>query len=142
MHNQPWSCPTCNQDVATRYCPECGEQPLRPNDLTLRGLFHQVALACTSIDGPLIRSFRCLIIRPGALTAAYLNGQRKPYTLPLQLFLLANVLFFADALEDVRAFLAGADAVAALERKAQLLLAQANAYRELSSSLAHDNTNA
>lgn len=26
---------------------------------------------------------------------AYLNGQRKPYTLPLQLFLVANVLFFA-----------------------------------------------
>lgn len=33
---------------------------------------------------------------------------------------------------------AGADAVADLERKAQLLLAQASAYRELSSSLAHD----
>lgn len=33
---------------------------------------------------------------------------------------------------------AGADAVADLERKAQLLLAQADAYRELSSSLAHD----
>ena len=34
---------------------------------------------------------------------------------------------------------AGADAVKELERKAQLLLAQANAYRELSSSLAHDD---
>jgi len=34
---------------------------------------------------------------------------------------------------------AGADAVEALEQKAQRLLAQANAYRELSSSLAHDD---
>jgi hypothetical protein len=34
---------------------------------------------------------------------------------------------------------AGADAVEKLEQKAQLLLAQANAYRELSSSLAHDD---
>jgi NAD(P)-dependent dehydrogenase (short-subunit alcohol dehydrogenase family) len=34
---------------------------------------------------------------------------------------------------------AGADAVAALENKAQTLIKQANAYRELSSSLAHDN---
>ena len=33
---------------------------------------------------------------------------------------------------------AGADAVEGLEQKARLLLAQANAYRELSSSLAHD----
>jgi NAD(P)-dependent dehydrogenase (short-subunit alcohol dehydrogenase family) len=37
---------------------------------------------------------------------------------------------------------AGADAVKELERKAQLLLAQADAYRDLSSSLSHDDTNA
>jgi hypothetical protein len=36
-------------------------------------------------------------------------------------------------------FAAGADAVAALEQKAKDLLAQADAYRELSSSLAHDD---
>jgi NAD(P)-dependent dehydrogenase (short-subunit alcohol dehydrogenase family) len=39
-------------------------------------------------------------------------------------------------------WVAGADAVAALEQKAQTLLAQANAYRELSSSLAHDDLTA
>jgi NAD(P)-dependent dehydrogenase (short-subunit alcohol dehydrogenase family) len=37
-------------------------------------------------------------------------------------------------------FAAGADAVATLEQKAQTLLAQADAHRELSSSLAHDAT--
>src|SRR5438034_2756649 len=37
---------------------------------------------------------------------------------------------------------AGADAVEDLEQKAQRLLAQADAYRDLSSSLAHDYTNA
>src|SRR5437588_8998083 len=37
---------------------------------------------------------------------------------------------------------AGADAVEDLEQKAQRLLAQADAYRELSSSLAHDDMNA
>ena len=36
-------------------------------------------------------------------------------------------------------FPAGADAVATFEKKAEALLAQAAAYRELSSSLAHDN---
>jgi len=36
-------------------------------------------------------------------------------------------------------FAAGADAVAAVEQKAQTLLAQAGAYRELSSKLAHDD---
>ena len=35
------------------------------------------------------------VARPGALTVAYLQGQRRPYIRPLQLFLIANVLFFA-----------------------------------------------
>jgi hypothetical protein len=37
---------------------------------------------------------------------------------------------------------AGADAVQAVEQKAKDLLSQADAYRELSSSLAHDDTSA
>ena len=37
---------------------------------------------------------------------------------------------------------AGADAIVTFEQKAKDLLAQANAYRELSSSLAHDDVNA
>ena len=64
-------------------------------ELTLRGLFDQVFLAFTSIDGRVIRSFRALVSRPGLLTAAYLQGKRKPYIGPVSLFLIANVLFFA-----------------------------------------------
>ena len=92
---ESWNCPSCNCRVSARFCPECGESPLRRHDLTLRGFFGQIALACTNIDGPILRSIRCLVTRPGFLTVAYLNGQRKPYTPPLQLFLVANVLFFA-----------------------------------------------
>ena len=89
------TCPTCNEVLAASYCPECGERALHPHDLTLRGLLKQVVQTFTSVDGPLLRSFRCLVTRPGLLTVAYLRGKRKPYTLPLQLFLVANVLFFA-----------------------------------------------
>lgn len=42
--------------------------------------------------------------------------------------------------EPPQRWAAGADAVETLEQKAQRLLAQADAYRELSSSLAHDHT--
>jgi len=91
----PWNCPTCHSEVATPYCPGCGERALGTQELTLRGLFDQVFLALTSIDGRLIRTFRALVSRPGQLTAAYLRGQRQPYIGPVSLFLLANVLFFA-----------------------------------------------
>ena len=90
-----WICPTCNSTVSTRYCSNCGESPPNARDLTLRGLVDQIFHALSSIDGRLLRSIRCLLTRPGELTVAYVRGQRMPYVGPIQLFLIANVLFFA-----------------------------------------------
>jgi NAD(P)-dependent dehydrogenase (short-subunit alcohol dehydrogenase family) len=53
----------------------------------------------------------------------------------------ALVQLASEAQPPVR-WAAGADAVETFEKKAKELLAQANAYRELSSSLAHDDSNA
>jgi NAD(P)-dependent dehydrogenase (short-subunit alcohol dehydrogenase family) len=53
---------------------------------------------------------------------------------------LAKALIqLAGLAEPPQRWPAGADAVAALEQKARTLLAQANAHRDLSSSLAHDD---
>jgi NAD(P)-dependent dehydrogenase (short-subunit alcohol dehydrogenase family) len=54
---------------------------------------------------------------------------------------LANVLVqLASQDEPPRRFVAGADAIATVEQKAKDLLAQVDAYRELSSSLAYSDT--
>jgi hypothetical protein len=79
----------------TSFCSQCGEAFLEPRELTLRGLAHRFFQAVTSIDSRLIRTSWYLLRRPGTLTLAYMNGPRKPYIAPFQLFLLANVLFFA-----------------------------------------------
>jgi hypothetical protein len=53
---------------------------------------------------------------------------------------LATVLVqLASRDEPPRRWVAGADAIATVEQKAKDLLAQADAYRELSSNLAHDD---
>ncbi len=91
----PWTCPTCKVSVATPFCAQCGEEPLEPADLTLRGLAAKVLHALTSIDARAARSARVLLQRPGELTLAWSSGIRKPYVAPFQLFLIANVLFFA-----------------------------------------------
>jgi NAD(P)-dependent dehydrogenase (short-subunit alcohol dehydrogenase family) len=53
---------------------------------------------------------------------------------------LANALVqLASQVEPPLRFMAGADAVATVERKAKDLVTQADAYRELSSNLAYDN---
>jgi hypothetical protein len=64
-------------------------------DLTLRGLVDQFLQALSRIDSRLLRSLRGLVTRPGALTLAFTRGERKNYVGPIQLFFIANALFFA-----------------------------------------------
>jgi Protein of unknown function (DUF3667) len=90
-----WICPSCRRIVTTPFCASCGEEPLAPRDLTLRGLAEKVIHALTSIDARTARSGWKLIRHPGQLTLAWMSGIRKAYVAPFQLFLIANVLFFA-----------------------------------------------
>lgn len=90
-----WVCVTCGTSVSTTHCPDCGETVIRAPDLGLRKLITEAFHSVTDVDSRLIRSIRALVFRPGALTTAYLAGPRKPYIAPFQLFLLANLLFFA-----------------------------------------------
>lgn len=92
---QAWTCPSCRIGVGTPFCAQCGEKAPAVRDLTLRGMLAELMLAIGSLDGRLLRSFRLLLNRPGALTVAHINRQRTPYIGPFQLFLIANVLFFA-----------------------------------------------
>ncbi len=91
----PWTCPTCHVTVATPFCAQCGEEPVASADLTLRGLAARIIHAFTSIDARAARSARLLLRHPGQLTLAWTAGIRKPFVAPFQLFLIANVIFFA-----------------------------------------------
>jgi len=90
-----WTCPKCRLEVLTPFCASCGEEPVAPRDLTLRALGGKLLHALTSIDARAARSAWHLLRRPGALTVAWVSGLRKPYVAPFQLFLIANVIFFA-----------------------------------------------
>jgi len=90
-----WTCPACNVTVTTPFCATCGEERLPAHDLTLRGLAKKLLHGLTSIDARAARSSWKLLHRPGELTLAWVSGIRKPYVAPFQLFLIANLLFFA-----------------------------------------------
>jgi len=90
-----WTCPSCGRTRATAFCPTCGEEPLRPRDLTVRDMSGQFLRQFSSIDARLARSFHALLVRPGALSTAHVAGQRRSYLGPLQIFFLANAIFFA-----------------------------------------------
>jgi hypothetical protein len=102
---QPWTCPTCRTAVSTPFCPSCGERPVGARDLTLKSISAQLFKALGGVDGRLLRTLRALIGRPGSLTVAYQQGQRKPYVGPFQLFLLCNLIFFtAQSLSHTKIF--------------------------------------
>lgn len=88
-----WTCPSCGQGRRGRFCPQCGEERLRPRDLSLGDLLVRFAENVSSIDGKLFRSFRTILTAPGALTAAHVRGQRRQYIGPLALFFIANGVF-------------------------------------------------
>jgi len=90
-----WTCPTCAVMLSTPFCARCGEEPIAPRDLTMRGIGEKLIHAVTSIDARTARSAWKLLRHPGELTLAWTRGVRKPYVAPFQLFLVANVLFFA-----------------------------------------------
>jgi Protein of unknown function (DUF3667) len=94
-NNLSWTCPACRTEVQTPFCPQCGEKPLQPRDVSLRGVAAKLLHATTSVDGRVMRTFARLLLRPGVLTVAYMRGERKAWIAPFQLFLLANGLFFA-----------------------------------------------
>lgn len=89
-----WHCPTCGSDAVTPYCGNCGERRLAAGDLSLAHYVEAAAESVFSWDGRVVRTLASFVRRPGELTMAYLEGRRKPFLNPLQLFLLINVLFF------------------------------------------------
>lgn len=90
-----WICPGCARRRRESFCPSCGEERLRPRDLTLRDIAAQFAKGFSTIDGKWLRSFGSLLTAPGTLTAAHVAGRRRTYLGPLALFLIANAIFVA-----------------------------------------------
>jgi hypothetical protein len=91
---EPWTCPSCSSRDGLAFCARCGETRPDRRHLKLREFLIDVFHAMTDIDGRLLRSFRALLLQPGELTLAYAEGRRIGYLGPLQLFLIANVLFY------------------------------------------------
>ncbi len=87
-------CANCAEPLAGKYCAHCGEKRMAPADHTLRRFLEHLVEAFTNADGKIFLTLRSLLTRPGRLTADYLRGKRRPYIAPLQLFLIANLVFF------------------------------------------------
>ena len=77
-----------------KFCSYCGEKRVEPDDHAFVRIFGHLMEAFTHADGKIFLTLRTLIAHPGQLTADYVLGRRKLYIPALQLFLIANLIFF------------------------------------------------
>jgi len=94
MRRKSPPCPSCQATVVGAYCAQCGERVLAAEELTLRAQLMQLLNGLFSLDGRVARSLVALVTRPGLLAFEYCRGARVRYMRPIQLFLLANVVYF------------------------------------------------
>jgi hypothetical protein len=87
-------CPSCSAPLADRFCSACGERAFCAEELHLGRHLREWASALTSLDGKVWRTLRLLLVRPGFLAVERCRGARVRTLAPVQLFLLANLIYF------------------------------------------------
>jgi endogenous inhibitor of DNA gyrase (YacG/DUF329 family) len=87
-------CPRCGRPIEARFCPECGERPFTKGQLSLVRWLAETGAALIDLEGPVAKSFVWLLTRPGELASLYVRGVRHGVVRPMQLFLLANLIYF------------------------------------------------
>ncbi|MGB0953039.1 MAG: DUF3667 domain-containing protein [Planctomycetota bacterium] len=88
-------CLNCGAVVTGRYCSACGQREgLSPK--SIRSAFTEVLGNVFSYDNKLWRSLVLLLVKPGYLTKAFVEGKRSSFIHPLRMFLFLGVaVFFA-----------------------------------------------
>lgn len=80
--------------VVGRFCSVCGEKLLTPEDHTLKHYLGALLNAFTFADSKLWNTLKAVVLRPGELSAAYMDGRRVKYMRPVAFFFLANFIYF------------------------------------------------
>jgi len=89
----PVRCPSCGAAIEHRFCGACGEKRVTAHDYSITHFAEHVLESLTHFDFKSLRAVRTLVTQPGRLTRDYLDGRRRGYIGPVQLFIIVNVLF-------------------------------------------------
>jgi hypothetical protein len=100
------TCPSCGLPRTTRYCGQCGERAVAPDELSFKrflsalgeellpGFDAEDGTAVRRMGGRVYRTVYTLFRHPGQLTADYIAGRRRPYMKPVQVFVTISLIFF------------------------------------------------
>jgi hypothetical protein len=89
------SCASCNTPLQGNFCHKCGEKQVHPqHDFSIKEFIEQTVDGFTHFDLKFIKTFKYLLFQPGRLTKDYLEGRRVNLMRPVQIFIIASVLFY------------------------------------------------
>ena len=96
LHN----CPNCGTVLTDSYCSHCGQKKVDKEDFKVSHFLGETFHAFTHFDSKFFASIKNLFQKPGFLTLEYISGHRKKYMNPVQLFFVANIIYFLLATSD------------------------------------------
>ncbi len=88
------SCISCAAPLQGKYCHSCGEKVVDASDFSLFALLGRAFSSITNLDAKFYKTVRSLLFKPGELSLAFIEGRRKAFMSPFQIFLLSSVFFF------------------------------------------------
>ncbi len=86
-------CPSCGAAQPDPFCSRCGEKRIGAHDYSLARFFENALETFTHFDFKALKALRFLVSKPGFLTSEYMEGRRRGYVGPVQLFIITNVIF-------------------------------------------------
>ncbi|MCB1051443.1 MAG: DUF3667 domain-containing protein [Acidobacteria bacterium] len=87
------TCANCGHEANQKFCPNCG-QSTRSLRVSFASLVGDFLGDYFTLDSKLLRTLKPLVIKPGFLTVAFMEGKRQSYVPPLRLYLFMSILFF------------------------------------------------
>ncbi len=86
-------CLNCGLEIASAYCPDCGQQNTNHNH-GLWQFLQEFLEEFIRFDSKLFRTLRPLMTKPGFLTQEWVAGRRVSYITPLKLYITLSALCF------------------------------------------------
>ncbi|HTM99513.1 MAG TPA: DUF3667 domain-containing protein [Pedobacter sp.] len=94
-------CLNCGHIVEENFCPHCGQENIVVKEDALHMVSHAIA-DYFHFEHRFFGTIKPLLLKPGKLTKAYVEGKRVSFIHPIRLYIFISIVFFLVVLSEKR----------------------------------------